>query len=233
MWWASPTPTRPRSPSAAPTRPACATSPNVPHGRGERGAADHPDHRAPQRTESSCPRPARWRRGFVVRRGTAWSRPRRSRRPASPPDGPARPPVLEVCTLRSVTSESAYVAHRLREAHLHHGLGVVAHGGDRSVAAAPPRRSAPGPDPGRRAHDHGGRGHRTRDPARGRPILLLLRCALNPSTLEEEAAVALLHRPLGGADPFTERQLSQGLRDIALAGGDKRPSGDLLVDALL
>ena len=44
--------------------------------------------------------------------------------------------------------------------------------------------------------------------------------------------MALLHSPLGGADPFTERQLRQGLRALALAADDRRPSGELLVDAL-
>ena len=44
-------------------------------------------------------------------------------------------------------------------------------------------------------------------------MLLLLRCALDQSTLDEETAVALLHSPLGGADPFSERRLRQGLRE--------------------
>ena len=64
------------------------------------------------------------------------------------------------------------------------------------------------------------------------PLLLLLRCALEPDRLDEEAAVALLHSPLGGADPLAERRLRQGLRALALAGGDRRPSGELIVEAL-
>ena len=64
------------------------------------------------------------------------------------------------------------------------------------------------------------------------PLLLLLRCALEPDRLDEEAAVALLHSPLGGADPLAERRLRQGLRALALAAGDRRPSGELLVEAL-
>ena len=64
------------------------------------------------------------------------------------------------------------------------------------------------------------------------PLLLLLRCALDPDALDEEAAVALLHSPLGGADPLAERRLRQGLRALALAAGDRRPSGELLVEAL-
>ncbi len=64
------------------------------------------------------------------------------------------------------------------------------------------------------------------------PFLLLLRCALDPDALDEEVAVALLHSSLGGADPLAERRLRQGLRALALAAGDRRPSGELLVDAL-
>ncbi|HET6211884.1 MAG TPA: PD-(D/E)XK nuclease family protein, partial [Micromonosporaceae bacterium] len=48
----------------------------------------------------------------------------------------------------------------------------------------------------------------------------------------EDAAVALLHSPLGGADPLAERRLRQGLRALAQAAGDRRTSGELLVDAL-
>ncbi len=65
------------------------------------------------------------------------------------------------------------------------------------------------------------------------PLLNLLRCALGMSTLDEGAAVDLLHSALGGADPFQERKLRQGLRAAAAATGDTRPSGELLVEALL
>src|SRR5262249_45658697 len=65
------------------------------------------------------------------------------------------------------------------------------------------------------------------------PLLLALRCALEPDRwLDEDAAVALLHSSLGGADPMAERRLRQGLRAVALAAGDRRPSGALLVEAL-
>ena len=141
-------------------------------------------------------------------------------------------PVLEVCTLRSVTGESAYVAHRLREAHLHHGLpwssmAVIVRSLQHHHAALRRALTQAGVPTTTGAEDVA----LATQPAVV-PILLLLRCALTPSTLDEEAAVALLHSPLGGADPFSERQLRQGLRSIALAGGDKRPSGELLVDAL-
>src|SRR5690606_18292077 len=64
------------------------------------------------------------------------------------------------------------------------------------------------------------------------PLLRLLRCVLAPDRLDEEAAVGLLHSPLGGADPFSERRLRQGLRARAVVAGDPRPSGELLVEAV-
>jgi hypothetical protein len=42
------------------------------------------------------------------------------------------------------------------------------------------------------------------------------------STLDEGAAVDLLHSALGGADPFLERKLRQGLRAVAAASGETR-----------
>jgi superfamily I DNA/RNA helicase len=62
-----------------------------------------------------------------------------------------------------------------------------------------------------------------------KPFLLLLRCAFDPAQLSEENAVALLHSPLGGADPLAERKLRQGLRALA---GPEHSSGELLVSAL-
>jgi superfamily I DNA/RNA helicase/RecB family exonuclease len=139
---------------------------------------------------------------------------------------------VEVHTFRSGTGEAAYVAHRLREAHLLDGvpwdrMAVVV----RSTTLALPtiQRAL----------------HQARVPVRVRsedlplrgqpavaPLLLALRCALEPERLDEEAAVALLHSPLGGADPLGERRLRQGLRALALAADDRRPSGVLMVEAL-
>jgi superfamily I DNA/RNA helicase/RecB family exonuclease len=154
----------------------------------------------------------------------------------TPPTADAAPgavvPGAVVRTFRTPTSESAYVAHALREAHLLHGvpwsrMAVVL----RSTAVQLPSMqralSAAGVPTVTHAEDlplH-------RQPAVA-PFLLLLRCALDPEALDEEAAVALLHSPLGGADPLAERRLRQGLRALALAAGDRRPSGELLVDAV-
>jgi superfamily I DNA/RNA helicase len=52
-----------------------------------------------------------------------------------------------------------------------------------------------------------------------RPLLLLLRCALYPDSLDGEAAAELLTGPLGGTDALGLRRLRRALRDVA--AGDK------------
>jgi superfamily I DNA/RNA helicase/RecB family exonuclease len=158
-------------------------------------------------------------------RGPGRRRVRRSA--AGIPDGS-----VEVRVFRSVTQEAAYLAHRLRAAHLLDGvpwsaMAVLMRAASVQLAGL------------RRALTHAGVPVRVAaddlplaaQPAIA-PLLLLLRCALDPAGLDEEAAVALLHSPLGGADPFAERRLRQGLRGLALAAGDRRPSGTLLAEAL-
>ncbi|HEX6872075.1 MAG TPA: ATP-dependent helicase, partial [Micromonosporaceae bacterium] len=147
---------------------------------------------------------------------------------------PAQPslPTLEVCTLRSLTSESAYVAYRLRQAHLHHGIAwsrmaVIVRSLRHHHAALRRALTQAGVPVTTGAEDTA----LATQPAVA-PLLALLRCALGQSTLDEEAAVGLLHSPLGGADPFAERRLRQGLREVAVSLGDRRPSGELLVEAL-
>ncbi|GAA4208239.1 ATP-dependent DNA helicase [Actinocatenispora rupis] len=155
--------------------------------------------------------------------------PPRHRAVAPPPD---RTGAVDVRVFRSEAQESAYLAHALREAHLLRGvpwsrMAVLVRSTVRQLA------------PLRRALTQAGVPVRvaaedlplSAQPAVA-PLLMLLRCALRPDALTEEAAVALLHSPLGGADPFTERQLRQGLRALALPGGDRRPSGVLLLEAL-
>ena len=58
-----------------------------------------------------------------------------------------------------------------------------------------------------------------------RPLLLLLRCATRPETLDEDAAVELLTSPLGGADVMGLRRLRQVLRRAELDAGGRRPPG--------
>jgi superfamily I DNA/RNA helicase/RecB family exonuclease len=148
------------------------------------------------------------------------------------PNPVAEPGTVEVRVFRSVTTESAYLVHRLREAHLLHGVSW-------SDMAVVVRSTARQLAPLRRALQQAGIPTMTaaedlplQAQAAVAPLLLLLRCALQPERLDEEAAVALLHSPLGGADPLAERRLRQGLRTLAFTAGDRRPSGMLLVEAL-
>ncbi|MFI5906692.1 ATP-dependent helicase [Dactylosporangium sp. NPDC051541] len=139
---------------------------------------------------------------------------------------------VETRTFASETSEAAFIAHRLREAHLLRGvpwarMAVVVRSTARQLAPLQRALHTAGVPTVTEAEDlplH-------LQPAVA-PLLLLLRCALDPARLDEDAAVALLHSPLGGADPLAERRLRQGLRALALAAGDRRPSGVLLLAAL-
>jgi superfamily I DNA/RNA helicase/RecB family exonuclease len=56
-----------------------------------------------------------------------------------------------------------------------------------------------------------------------RPLLLLLRCALHPEALDEEAAVELLAGPLGGTDALGLRRLRRALRVAARDAGEGGP----------
>ncbi|MEV6347802.1 ATP-dependent helicase, partial [Actinoplanes sp. NPDC051851] len=137
-----------------------------------------------------------------------------------------------VRTFRAPAAENAFIAHALREAHLLHGvpwsrMAVVMRSAALQQPAVQRALAASGVPTVIHAEDmplH-------LQPAVA-PFLLLLRCALDAATLTEEAVVALLHSPLGGADPLAERRLRQGLRALAVAAGDRRPSGELLVDAV-
>jgi superfamily I DNA/RNA helicase/RecB family exonuclease len=142
-------------------------------------------------------------------------------------------PALEVCTLRSVTSESAFIAQRLREAHLRHGvpwsrMAIIVRSLQHHHAALRRALTQAGVPVTTGADDTA----LATQPAVA-PLLLLVRCAVDESMMDEEAALTLLHSSLGGADPFLERRLRQALRDTAARTGDRRSSGELLVEALL
>ena len=147
-------------------------------------------------------------------------------------DPTVAPGTAEVHTFRSAASEAAYVAHRLREAHLIDGvswsrMAVVVRSATLAFASLQRALHQAGVPVSTHAEDLA----LSAQPAIV-PLLLALRCALEPERLDEEAAVALLHSPLGGADPMAERRLRQGLRALSLAAGDRRPSGLLLIEAL-
>ncbi|WP_444948826.1 ATP-dependent helicase [Micromonospora ureilytica] len=166
----------------------------------------------------------------IARLGRRLRGPAAHRRLHPLPDAPQG--VVEVHTFRSATSEAAWLAHALRSAHLLDGvpwsrMAVLV----RSTALQLPTLRRALHAAGVPTVVHGEDLPLHLQPAVA-PLLLLLRCALEPERLDEEAAVALLHSSLGGADPLAERRLRQGLRALALAGGDRRPSGELIVEAL-
>ena len=65
-----------------------------------------------------------------------------------------------------------------------------------------------------------------------RHLLTVIRCAWDPSLLDEDTAVALLHSPYGGADALLERRLRQELVRIATVADNFRSAGELLVELL-
>jgi superfamily I DNA/RNA helicase/RecB family exonuclease len=138
---------------------------------------------------------------------------------------------VEVRTFRSAVSEHAWLAHRLREIHLRQGvpwsrMAVLLRAGHQLARVQRALHAIRVPTV---IHAEDLPLHSQPGVA---PLIRLLRCALEPDRLDEEAAVSLLHSPLGGADPFTERQLRQGLRARARDANDPGPSGELLVAAL-
>jgi superfamily I DNA/RNA helicase len=137
--------------------------------------------------------------------------------PASAGPGGSAPaqPGAEVHTFRSATSEAAYVAHRLRAAHLIDGvpwsrMAVIVRSTRLALASLQRALHQAGIPTTTHAEDL----PLSINPA-VTPLLLAMRCALEPERLDEDAAVALLHSPLGGADPMAERRLRQGLRALA------------------
>ena len=64
-----------------------------------------------------------------------------------------------------------------------------------------------------------------------RPLLMLLRCALRPTELDEQAAAELLCGPLGGTDALGLRRLRRALQLLGESG--ERPGGDPVAEALL
>ncbi len=145
------------------------------------------------------------------------------------PDAPAGE--VRILIADSATQEAALVADTLRRAHLADGvpwssMAVLVRSATRQVpllrraltAASVPVTVAgdelPLPDePGIR------------------PLLMLLRCALRPSELDEQTAAELLCGPLGGTDALGLRRLRRSLSLLSTAAGDA--TGSPLASALL
>jgi superfamily I DNA/RNA helicase/RecB family exonuclease len=65
-----------------------------------------------------------------------------------------------------------------------------------------------------------------------RPLLLLLRAALDPDGLDSAVACELITGPLGGGDALQLRRLRQALRELEFVTGARTSSGELLVEVL-
>lgn len=140
---------------------------------------------------------------------------------------------VEVHLADSASAEAGLVAGLLRRAHLQDGVpwSAMAVLVRSAVAQVPVLRRALGAV-GVPVTVAGDEVPLVMEPA-VRPLLLLLRCALSPSRLDEVMAVELLTGQLGGGDVLAVRRLRRALREIELAAGRSRPPGDLLVASLL
>ncbi len=151
----------------------------------------------------------------------------------TPDERPAGDGEVTVQVFRSAAREAAWVADRLRRAHLLDGVAWA----DMAVLVRSTARSLPAL---RRALLAAGvpvAVPRDEQPVARQgavvPLLTLLRAAVDPALLSDgETASALLTSPLGGADPITLRRLRRELRRLEIAAGGDRPSNALLGDAL-
>ena len=134
------------------------------------------------------------------------------------------PGAVQVRVFGSAAQEAAWIADGLRRAHLHDGvpwaqMAVLARSARRALptlrrallaagvpVAAPPDGLPP-----------------ARQPAVV-PLLLVLRCAARPATIDADVATALLASPLGSADPLRLRRLRRGLLRLHAAGRPDLPA---------
>ncbi len=162
---------------------------------------------------------------------------------------PGTPPGrVEVHVLRTAGEEAAYVAHRLRAAHLVDGvpwreMAVVVRSTERHLPALRRALAVAGVPASVAGEDL----PLVQQPAVA-PFLRLLECALwglrsagehgrvraehGPDPLDEDAALTLLTSPLGGADALSLRRLRQELRRLDLVAGGAGGSAGLLVGLL-
>jgi superfamily I DNA/RNA helicase/RecB family exonuclease len=129
----------------------------------------------------------------------------------------ARPGTLRIVVASSASQEATVVADALRRAHLHDrvpwsSMAVLV----RSVIHQVPLLRRALAAAGVPVVIAGDELPLEAEPG-VRPLILLLRCALRPGTLDEEAATELLAGPLGGADAVGLRRLRRALRAAAHA----------------
>ncbi|MFR9801845.1 ATP-dependent helicase [Pseudonocardia sp. RS010] len=146
--------------------------------------------------------------------------------PAAPSPEVPDPGSVLVRTFSSAATEAAWIADRLRRAHLVEGvpwseMAVLSRSARRTlpalrralVAAGVPIAAPPEELP------------LARQPA-VLPFLLILRAATRPETIDADAATALLTSALGSGDPMRMRRLRRGLLRLHAAGaeGRRRPA---------
>ena len=143
---------------------------------------------------------------------------------------------IRILVADSSTQEAALVADTLRRAHLADGvpwssMAVLVRSATRQVPLLR-RALTAGGVPVAVAGDE----LPLPDEPGTRPLLMLLRCALRPSELDEQTAAELLCGPLGGTDALGLRRLRRSLQLLADADPGQKPqpgNGDTVAAALL
>ncbi len=130
----------------------------------------------------------------------------------------AEPGTVRIVVAESASQEAALIADTLRRAHLADGvawssMAILVRSATRQVPLLRRALTASGV-PVSVAGDE----LPLPDEPGTRPLLTLLRCALQPGTLDEQTAAELLTGPLGGTDALGLRRLRRWLRTSASAG---------------
>ncbi|MFP5068603.1 ATP-dependent helicase [Pseudonocardia nantongensis] len=142
---------------------------------------------------------------------------------STPPAGAGAGEAVQVRVFGSPSGEAAWIADRLRRAHLVDGvpwseMAVLSRSARRALpalrralaAAGVPLVAPPDEVP------------LPRQPAVV-PLLLVLRAASRPSSIDADLAGSLLTSPLGGGDPMRMRRLRRGLLRMHAAAGNDVP----------
>ena len=170
----------------------------------------------------------------LARRLPAAPRAAGSHRDLSPTPG-APPGEVRILVADSSTQEAALVADTLRRAHLADGvpwssMAVLVRSAARQVPLLRRALTAAGV-PVTVAGDE----LPLPDEPGTRPLLMLLRCALRPAELDEQAAAELLCGPLGGTDALGLRRLRRSLtlQADAVPASAGAETSDLIAAAIL
>ncbi len=144
-----------------------------------------------------------------------------------------QPGEIRIAVAESASQEAALIADTLRRAHLADGvpwssMAILVRSATRQVPLLRRALSASGVP----VSVAGDELPLPEEPGT-RPLLTLLRCALQPGTLDEQTAAELLTGPLGGTDALGLRRLRRWLRTVADANSSSAPPDDLLAAAIL